>query len=120
MKRYWTAAVADVVRERQRQIDAEGWTDEHDDSHTDGGLSAAAACYAMHSAIEEGIRSGRVDRYCSEALRFDQFVPSYWPWSHDLWKPRGARRNLVRAAALIIAEIERLDRAVVHALKDTP
>lgn len=34
-----------------------------------------------------------------------------WPWDREWWKPKDRRRNLVRAAALLIAEIERLDRA---------
>lgn len=103
-------ATDDVLAERQRQIEAEGWTEAHDDQHTDGGLSAAAACYAMHSALEEGIRSGRIARYCARTKPFDRFVPDYWPWQVEWWKPTGARRNLVKAAALLIAEIERLDR----------
>ena len=37
--------------------------------------------------------------------------PSYWPWEPRWWKPKNPRRDLVRAAALLIAEIERLDRA---------
>ncbi|MNY70647.1 hypothetical protein D3C86_2088230 [compost metagenome] len=35
-----------------------------------------------------------------------------WPWSEDWWKPSPEpRRNLVKAGALILADIERLDRA---------
>jgi hypothetical protein len=34
-----------------------------------------------------------------------------WPWHDDWWKPKDRRRDLIRAAALIVAEIERLDRA---------
>ena len=104
-------ATDDVLAERRRQIEAEGWTEAHDDQHTDGGLAAAAACYAMHSALEEGIRSGHIARYCNRTRPFDRFVPDYWPWQMEWWKPTSARRNLVKAAALLIAEIERLDRA---------
>jgi hypothetical protein len=35
----------------------------------------------------------------------------FWPWSLHWWKPKSPRRDLIRAAALIVAEIERLDRA---------
>jgi len=34
-----------------------------------------------------------------------------WPWAEKWWKPKNERRDLVKAAALILAEIERLDRA---------
>jgi len=37
--------------------------------------------------------------------------PDVWPWGGFTWKPTTPRRDLVKAAALILAEIERLDRA---------
>ena len=39
-------------------------------------------------------------------------APFGWPhtWDASWWKPKDRRRDLVRAGALIIAEIERLDR----------
>lgn len=33
-----------------------------------------------------------------------------WPWEAQWWKCAHPRRTLVKAAALLIAEIERLDR----------
>jgi hypothetical protein len=95
-----TQAAKDVIKERQRQTGAEGWTQEHDDRHNKGQMAAAAGVYALHSG---GYNMQMVDG-----------VPSaYWPWAPEWWKPADARRNLVKAAALIIAEIERLDRATV-------
>jgi hypothetical protein len=88
-------ALDDVYAERQRQIDVERWTPEYDDQHDHGELARAGACYALHS---EPV--GNVGDY----LRF-------WPWDADSWKPKDRRRNLIRAAALIVAEIERYDRA---------
>ena len=37
-----TAAARDVLAERRRQVEAEGWTPQHDDSHGSRGLAAAA------------------------------------------------------------------------------
>lgn len=88
-----TAAASDVLAERQRQISMEGWKPEHDDEHVEGQLSDAAACYALFATDQR------------------RPVPAHWPWSDDWWKQRGQRRDLVKAGALIIAEIERLDRA---------
>ncbi|HHG5326055.1 TPA: hypothetical protein ACPWPG_001447 [Pseudomonas aeruginosa] len=34
-----------------------------------------------------------------------------WPWDEQWWKPSTARRDMVKACALALAEIERLDRA---------
>lgn len=92
-----TSAARDVLAERQRQINVEGWTPEHDDRHTTGALATAAGCYAMFT------------------LAYPPGDPvSFWPWSPSWWKPSDeSRRNLVKAGALILAEIERLDRAAV-------
>lgn len=88
-------AVHDVLMERRRQIDQEGWSLEHDDKHSSGDLSAAAGCYALFSALHPD--AGQ--------------PPEQWPWSRKWWKPKEHRRNLVRAAAMLIAEIERIDRS---------
>ncbi len=83
-----TKAAVDVLAERARQIAAENWTAEHDDKEHDlEQLADAAVCYIKPVLVDE-----------------------YWPWSSEWWKPKKRRRNLVRAAALILAEIERLDR----------
>ncbi|MFN1186158.1 hypothetical protein ACM72P_27585 [Pseudomonas aeruginosa] len=89
----------DVQAERRRQITAEGWTPEHDDEHSYGQMGRAAACYALagSSAPNDG----------TAAL----LVSLAWPWDEQWWKPSTARRDLVKACALALAEIERLDRA---------
>lgn len=103
-----TIAAEDVLAERRRQMTVEGWTPEHDDNHKDGSLALAAACYASMAAayFETGAKVKDED-YAHIQCGFN------WPrsWSRKYWKPKNARRDLVRAAAMIIAEIERIDRA---------
>ena len=91
------SAIDDIAAERQRQISVEGWTPEHDDEHNNDELVEAAACYAMSCNIKKH-RPGQRD-----GVRL-------WPWDLRWLKPKDRRSNLVRAAALIVAEIERLDR----------
>lgn len=38
-------------------------------------------------------------------------MPAEWPWARDWWKPGTPRRMLEKAAAMIISEMERIDRA---------
>lgn len=95
-----TSAARDVLAERQRQISAEGWTPEHDDEHIPGTLSQAAGCYIEWNGYEQSVVP-------------EGAIPINWPWAADWWKPKDERRNLVRAGALILAEIERLDRAEI-------
>lgn len=111
-------AIDSVLFERQRQINAEGWSAEHDDEHDGGALIEAAVCYASHAAARGWTFATAPDEYRSEwPFPKDRKVFGHgdvtWPkgWSWQWWKPKDPRRDLVRAAALLIAEIERLDRA---------
>ena len=96
-----STALMDVMRERTRQINEEGWTPAHDDTHSFGELARAASCYAWIASQSNSLR----EVFTSP--------PPIWPaeWSAEWWKPTDRRRDLVKAAALILAEIERLDRA---------
>lgn len=89
-------AIELIRAERKRQIDAEGWTPEHDDAHECHELSEAAACYAL------GVKT---------AVAPDGTRVPLWPWDESWWKPTDRVRDLVKAGALIVAEIERLQRA---------
>lgn len=95
-----TGALADIAAERRRQVEAEGWTPEHDDAHDKCELAQAAACYALARSPV------KIER---EWVYPDP--PKVWPWHSSWWKPNFYRRNLVKAGALIVAEIERWDRA---------
>jgi hypothetical protein len=90
-------ALYDVFVERMRQVSSERWTPEHDDQHYTGDLAKAAACYALRT------------------VGLNDTAHDLWPWDDGWWKPKDRRRDLVRAAALIVAEIERLDRAAAVA-----
>jgi hypothetical protein len=98
-----------IAKERQRQIDKEGWTAEHDDHHNHGDLSAAARCYTLCAWRQlMGKQCGWTD---------DQFdfiiLEREWPWDRTWWKPSpDPIRNLEKAGALISAEIDKLQRMV--------
>jgi len=95
-----------ITVERQRQIDVEGWTPEHDDQWTAAQLAEAALCYLL-MAREDGPRLGH--------------VPVIWPWHPDWWKPSDEPiRNLEKAGALIAAEIDRLEVARADELIPVP
>jgi hypothetical protein len=87
-----------IALERRRQIVDEGWTPEHDAGHAADDLAIAAVCYALPSEerCPEGILSAHI---------FD-----VWPWEPRSWKPcpDDRVRELVKAGALIAAEIDRL------------
>lgn len=97
-----TQAAIDVLAERRRQVDEEGWTPQHDD----GDLAAAAAAYACIAA--DHLNPHSQGDGGNEA-------PNFWPFEPGWWRPGEPRRNLVKAGALILSEIERLDRAAAAA-----
>ena len=104
-----TDAAQDVLAERRRQVEGEGWTPEHDDEHDPGELSAAGSAYALAAADELHPLSAGDGGFKSKS-------PDSWPWAESWWKPgTDPRRMLVKAAALILAELERLDRASAQA-----
>jgi len=74
-----------IAEERQRQIEKEGWSTEHDDLHKESQL-------------------------CRAALAYEENDKSIFPWDEQWWKPTTEVRNLVKAGSLNLAEIQRLAR----------
>src|SRR5690606_15824650 len=97
--------------ERRRQIEAEGWTPEHDDQHTDGEMARAGGLYALIAGSgSTEYRNALCGQHMLDPL---EAAMVYWPWERSWFKPTDRRRDLVKAGALILAEIERLDRAAL-------
>ncbi|WP_238085274.1 hypothetical protein [Pseudescherichia vulneris] len=97
-------AIADIIAERQRQKEKKGYTESRDDNYLPGVLNLAGAAYAVHASLLPDAKR-RAERL--------------WPWP-DAGKYLNAsskdpRSSLVKAAALITAEIERIDRAQLRA-----
>ena len=94
-----------------RQIEVENWSEAHDDNHRHGQLARAAAAYAYNSTLLRGNMERHKDviRHGSTPGMFS-VIAWLWPWAGTWFKPKGQRRDLIRAGALIVAEIERLDR----------
>lgn len=113
------AGVDLIAQERQRQIEVEGWTAEHDDEHAEGELALAAALYASPEPL-----------YRVSHTVLGTTFEDPWPWwnyrNYDRYNDGGVEikttrrwdkrrkhsplRRLVIAGALIAAEIDRLQR----------
>lgn len=102
---------AEIAAERTRQINREGFDASHDDEHDNGELALAAACYAAVSPSDDRLHDVQIAFYDGLPPEFAFKGWLRWPWDREWWKPKDRRRDLIRAAALIVAEIERLDRA---------
>lgn len=97
------AVCNEIANVRAGQYVLKGYTVEHDDTHDKGELAEAAAAYAIFSTEQEGA---------------DEVAADLWPLEWHCLQPKAdRRRNLIIAAALLVAEIERLDRAALKASK---
>ena len=100
-----SSAAMDVLAERRRQIEAKGWTPEHDDSHNHGELAHAAGVLAL-----------------ADVKLFLRGAIEYWPWDAPSMETdiigTSYRTRLIKAAALLLAEIERTDRAAAKQAED--
>lgn len=69
-----------------------------------GELAAAAACYAAGELVFRVIHRG------GRAAPGELDIRCIWPWDRDNYAPTNRRRDLLRAAATIVAEVELMDR----------
>ena len=84
-----------IAEERKRQIEKEGWSLEHDQLHDNEELAQAAENYLVHYMYDF------------------PGIPHFWPFDISWWKPAKSNtrlRDLVKAGALIAAEIDRITR----------
>lgn len=93
-----SATLAAIWDERCRQVSPKGYDAAHDDAHTQGEIALMAATYAA--------LAGRSSVAAMHA----------WPWDEAMPKSLTSepRRLLIIAGALILAEIERIDRAAIR------
>lgn len=102
-----TKGVVIIAQERQRQIEKEGWTAEHDDqSQNDGDLALAGASYILNYASRLRNHSDSLNNHLAN------WVNITWQWAWKWWKPTpdDPVRQLAKAGALITAEIDRILR----------
>lgn len=94
---------AGLVRQ-ERLMQQKKWGDSHDDQHEFGQLADAGIAYAIE-AVSEGERQDSPH--------------SCFPWDADEWRPAGSQvGNLVKAASLITAEIDKHMRAFRRACNE--
>lgn len=96
----------EIRDERKRQVTDEGYDLAHDDRHDPGELVRAASVYTLFASLPE------TDRDFAKRHGPHLFGTNMvWPWDRAYFKLSDPRRDLIKAAALIVAEIERMDRA---------
>lgn len=95
----------EVLCERRRVIEKEGYSIENDDEYAAGVLASSGAAYAYNAAE---IHLHSLTKQSS--LTPDEAAGWGWKLPRVYWKPKDPRRNLIRAMQLILAEIEKMDR----------
>lgn len=95
-----------IAAERERQLQAEGFTRDGDQQYRHGELARAATAYVQLAAMDLAA-GGTRDHIAWHG------PAAVWPWAPEWWKPVDARRDLVRAGALIAAQIDLIDSQAV-------
>ena len=95
----------DIRFKRERQIHVHGWTLQHDSDEHSGGELAQAAIVHLQTAFREVFHLA------------DEETTIWWPWDESMPEElqrrlfaQTKREALVNAAALLVAELELLDR----------
>ena len=118
------SGVEAIALERQRQIEKEGFSTEHDKLHIEGQLAYGAICYAspakdrrlirLRGENNSGFPSVHLDNGPEGEGTYIVLPPSFWPFESSAYKPdtsgtiRGRMRDLEKAGAMIAAEYDRL------------
>ncbi|MBO9380292.1 hypothetical protein GG804_26355 [Sphingomonas histidinilytica] len=102
-------ALADVLGERLDQIFRHGFDADHDRAHPPTDLPLAALTY-LEDALTK-LHGG--EGYTAPILGTAAEAPAPWPW-RDLFRPADARTNMVKACALLLGAIDRLDSAAAE------
>ena len=101
-----TSDILELIRqERERQI-AKGFSLEHDDKETNGELARAACIYAM----PQDLRQFDFFDFSKPQHRILNIQKKVWPYKEAFNSSYDRITELTKAAALIVAEIERLTR----------
>lgn len=114
------AGIELIAVERQRQIEQEGWTPEHDDNHQAGELAQAACYYAYPFHHKNQGFKGGLSGIEAITVHLDMLAMlwpkgwnAHWRKRREDLRPRTHRetiRDLAKAGALIAAEIDRIQR----------
>jgi hypothetical protein len=91
-----------IATERRRQIEVEGW-----DAANDAGNDEQEMVYGASAYLQSVMHP-----HHHPNMKRDFILNMYWPrqWNPAWFKPTTPIRDLVKAGALIAAEIDRLQR----------
>lgn len=110
------SVIEEIAHERSRQIAEKGYTTQLDDTRDRGELAMTAASFLLWAISKTGdlpifAAFGLAPMRAKANAGWVGLGSLLWPWDHDFPYDTPRRARLVKAAALIVAEIERLDRA---------
>lgn len=89
-----------IAKERRRQIHSLGFGPKNDEQYKDNELAKAASSYLATVVSPDEDAEGNLS---------NSRVTDDWPWDEMWWDPTDDPiRNLVKAGALIAAQIDRL------------
>lgn len=113
-----------IAAERKRQIDCKGYTPQHDDEHSNGELAMAAIAYASPLDIDADSNEPNAVVVTDQEGDLESVYPfadrpqSLFCGDRRSLPTQARIRQLAIAGALIVAEMERLQRVPAPAAKE--
>ena len=104
-----------IAEERQRQIDVEGYNEQHDSQHDFRELVQAARTYIDAAILttkskEMGNSDEASISWHKDNEPFEwKYLKLGWPWKEESFKSTTSLQDLIKAGALIAAAIDRLE-----------
>jgi hypothetical protein len=102
-KAMFTRGVELIGAERERQLLTLGYDGEHDAMHKGGELVLAAAACALVAATQSPEKI-----HANTKVRLLNRAAEVWPWDQEKLDEGSALANLIKAGALIAAEVDRV------------
>ena len=96
-----------IADERKRQVEVEGYSEQHDSQHKTSEFIYAAIAYAEAANVEVSCREMGSNASNTVIMLNKNELRQIFPWG-DGFKPSTAIRDMVKAGALIAAAIDRL------------
>lgn len=103
-----------IADERQRQIEVEGYSVQHDSQHDFRELTSAARTYIDAAILTT--KSEEIGNSNEASISWHKYNEPFewkylklgWPWEEESFKPTTSLKDLIKAGALIAAAIDRL------------
>lgn len=90
-----------LCQERLDQVERHGFSAAHDDMHRDSAIAQGALAYLLAGMAPD----------CRLPDTLAETAANIWPWGAHTFRPGATEECFIKAAAMLLAEVDRIHRA---------